>query len=483
LKIDRDRGAYLRIAGGRTDRNLIWEIHHLKEKRFLRGIHLEKTFRRSYPHGDLLGHVLGFVNHKGRGVSGIEAFADSFLRGVDGSRVFRKDGIQNEIYSSLAATTDGYPGGCISLTLDGTIQFFAESELREMERRYSPKWAAAVVLDPRTGHILAAASVPSLDPADPATGRNGHWINNVFQTEYLPGSSFKPLFMALALDNGTVDLDRALDCQNGKWKVGGRIITDVHGGFGLLTPAEILVKSSNIGMARIALGMVPEETPRGGQAFRPVYNHLRLMGLGRKPGVLLESEESPGRLSPLERWSRIYTLVSVSFGYEMTVTPIQMAAAFMTIANSGLYLPPRLIESYSSGCGKVVRAPRAPACRVFSRESSIEIAHMLVRSVEEGTGRPARIPGCAVAGKTGTAMKDQNRDETTASFVAFAPADDPALLVLVVVDEPHAPSVFGSRVAAPHVRNILEKGLAHLGTGVAAKLVCAEKGRTGNDSP
>ena len=478
VKVDRNPDAYVRVAAGITDQTLIRELNLLKEKRLLRGIHFEKQFKRRYSHHDLMGHTIGFVNSEAKGVCGVEALADGFLKGVDGYRRYTRDGIRNEVSIDDTPVEWGMPGGTVQLTLDAAIQLFAEIELAEIERLHDPKWAAAVVLEPGTGRILAAASIPSIDPSNPAEGREGHWTNHVFNATYQPGSSFKPLFMALALDSGRVGLSEQFDCGHGSRRFGSRRVTDSHG-YGMLTTSGIIVKSSNIGMAQIALRMIPESCRKGDPAFAPLRSRLERLGLGRKPGVLRPSEEMAGLITPLENWSRIYTTISVSYGYEMAVTPIQMASAFMTIANKGIYIPPRLIESYCPPDGQRVEMAGAPSCPVYSRETSESVTRMLVKVVEEGTGTKAQIPGCPVAGKTGTARKAQDRTRHTASFIAFAPADNPTLLALVVVDEPKG-AIYGGSVAAPRVKKILQKGLAPLGVQ-SKSLVMAEDRRAGDD--
>jgi cell division protein FtsI (penicillin-binding protein 3) len=474
----RNPKAWIPIARKVTDQALIQKLYRYKESRLLRGIHLMKWFARCYPQGDLMGHLIGYVDWDGVGACGMEAYADAFLQGADGSRIFRRDGIRNEIFSRDSSLTQGRPGGDLRLTVDAALQLFVEKELETLARKYSPAWSAAVVLEPGTGRVLAAGSVPGMDPRDPAAGGEGHWVNRAFQAEYLPGSSFKPLMMAIAMDAGVVDLGERIDCENGRWRVGRRPVSDIHGGYGLLSPSEILVHSSNIGISKIALRLVPQDARRGSKAFAPVLERLELLGLEKKPSILRPVEEARGRLTDLEKWTRAYSLVSVSFGYELTVTPIQMAAAFMALANGGLYIPPRLVDAYIDAGGNVIEAPQAPSRRVFSTGTAREVTRMLEKVVEEGTGEPARIPGCRVAGKTGTAQKDSDRSKHTGSFIAYAPADDPALLVLVVVDEPKG-AIYGSKVAAPAVRAILEKGLVYL--GVRTKdLVLAEKGRAGD---
>jgi cell division protein FtsI/penicillin-binding protein 2 len=472
-----DKNLSVCVARRVTDQEVIRKLFGYKEDGFLRGVDIEKGFVRTYPQGSLLGLTLGRVDYEGKGIFGVEALACESLRGEAGSRSFRKDGTKREIFSADSVERGARPGGDLKLTIDATLQLFSEMEMDRIFREYEPKWASAVVMEPSTGRILAAASVPALDMGNGTSGGKGYWNNNSFHEEYKPGSTFKPLAMAMALDAGVVDLTQKIDCENGRWRIGRRTVTDDHGSSTLL-PEEIIVHSSNIGISKLVLRLVPEDAPRGSEAFAPILERFRRLGLGKRTGVLLPREEVTGRLTPLRKWSRVYTLVSVSFGYEMTVTAVQMAAAFSTLANGGVYIPPRLVESFSDREGNVIELPQAPSCRVFSGESTRTVTRMLVRVVEEGTGKPARIAGCAVAGKTGTAQKDSDRSKHTPSFVAFAPAEKPALLVLVVVDEPKG-AYYGSKVAAPAVRNILEKGLAYLGVG-QKEMVCAGGGRQGD---
>ncbi|MFH2002946.1 MAG: penicillin-binding protein 2, partial [Planctomycetota bacterium] len=383
-----------------------------------------------------------------------------------GSRVYQKDGVQNELYTPDEKMEQGIPGGDIFLTIDGAIQFFTELELTKIQHIYHPKWAAAVVLEPRTGRILAAASIPALNPVDPASAPKmegaSHWMNRVFSAEYTPGSTFKPLIMGMALDRGLVDLSEKIDCEGGRWRYRSRTVRDSHEGrYGELKPEGILIQSSNVGMSKIILRMVPEDTPKGGAAFIPIREKLDLLGLGKRPGIFQGPFEEDGLIRDLSLWTTTYSLVSLAFGREIAVTPIQMASAFAVLANDGIYIPPRLIDRIVTADGKTVTPPDAQSYRVYGQEASRNVKDMLVQVVEQGSGKKARIPGIKVAAKTGTAEKLPERKEVTSSFIAFAPADNPVLLVLVVVDEPQGKH-YASDVVAPHVKAILERGLSHL---------------------
>lgn len=460
------RGGYRVIKKKITDPDVMLALYDLKQEGYLRGIEIHKGYKRYYPHGEFLGHTVGFVNHEGRGAFGVEKLYDAMLQGRAGSRVFQKDGVQNELFTPNEKMDRGIPGGDLHLTIDGAIQFFAELELTKIQHTYSPKWAAAVVLEPATGRILAAASVPALDPVNPAKppqeGCVSHWMNRVFAAEYTPGSTFKPLIMAMAVDQGLVDLNKTIDCEAGKWRYRRRTIRDSHEGrYNELLPTDILVQSSNVGMSKIILRMVPEGTPKGSEAFHPIREKLDLLGFGKRPGIFQKAFEGDGLVHDISLWTTTYSLVSLSFGREIAATPIQMASAFAVLANEGVYVPPKLIDAVYTADGNKVVPPDAPSYRVYDAEASRNVRDMLVQVVERGSGKKARIPGIKVAGKTGTAEKLPARKEVTSSFIAFAPADAPALLALVVVDEPQG-AHYASTVAAPHVKAILDRGLSHL---------------------
>jgi cell division protein FtsI/penicillin-binding protein 2 len=258
-----------------------------------------------------------------------------------------------------------------------------------------------------------------------------------------------------------VGLHETIDCVDGYWFAGRRRINDFHASHRHLDPSEVIIKSSNVGISKIVLRMVPEDVRMGSLAFKSIRDTLLLLGFGKRPGVLAESQETKGKVYDLSDWSRNYTLASISFGREIAVSPIQLAAAYCAVANDGMYVPPRLIERMESPGGREIRPPLQPACRVFSAETCKNVREMLARVVEEGSGKKAQIPGVRVGGKTGTAEKLPARTEVTASFVALAPVERPTLVVLVVVDEPKGAHL-ASKVAAPHVKAILERSLSHL---------------------
>lgn len=452
---------YRRILRRPLDRaDAIIALSEARRAGKLRGVDLERTFVRHYPEGSLAGNVVGFVNGEGRGCAGIEGALDDWLAGTAGFRTFARDAAQRRVATpedEHVAPTDGCS---VRLTLDAVVQYYAEQALDLVERDHRPVWSCCVVLDPRTGEILALANRPHYDPNE--YGRApllSHQIPAVgFQ--YTPGSSFKPFILACALERGVVRLDEGIDCSEFSYR--GRSVGEAHD-FGVLTVAEILIKSSNRGMARIAHRLVPPETaPRKAQeaGFQALRDKLLELGFGVPTDLSLPSE-ARGYVPPVDKWSHKYTLTSISFGHEISVSAVQLAAAFSVFANGGVYIAPRLIDSIVRPDGSEAMRPVARIRRVFDRTTADRVRELLVRVVDEGTGKRAAIDGYSVAGKTSTAQWESDRSRYTASFVGFAPAGDPRLLALVVADRPRGKSHYGGTVAAPAVAYVLEKSLSY----------------------
>ena len=362
------RSSYRCLKRRETNPKKILALYRLEEERALRGYDLEVEYQRVYPHKDFLGHTLGHVSYEGGGLSGLEQVFDAFLAGREGQRFPFIDGGSRELFHPDEWQNPGMPGGSLTLTVDSTIQLFCEIELANAERKWNPKWTAAVVLEPATGRILGAAGTPTLDPSKPGRGSEHRWLNRVFGAEYIPGSTFKPLFMTMVHNMGLLNPTQKIDCEGGHWRVRGRRVSDVHVNYRHLNAPEILIKSSNIGMSKLALRVAPAECPKGGDALRPAYDTMRLLGFGRPTGVLPPPIEHGGKLTDFEDWTSVYTLISLSFGNEIAVTPIQMAAAFAAIANAGLYVPPRLVDRIEFPDGRTHEPPRTPARRVFFRK-------------------------------------------------------------------------------------------------------------------
>jgi len=325
---------------------------------------------------------------------------------------------------------------------------------------WKPASATAIVMDPHTGEILAMANRPTFNPEDPTEASADAWVNRAISDSYEPGSTFKPFIVSAALDWGIVKPEDQIDCHNGAYKMGPRLLHSHHPN-GVLTVPEVVVKSDNIGMAQIGERMKNPGLYRAVQSF----------GFGRPTGIELPGESS-GAVRPLRQWTPFYSTGSVPMGQELSVTPLQLITAFSALANGGELLRPRIVRAIVGPDGKTVQVFDKP--EVIGRPIRAETASFVVESiltgvVERGTGRKAQVAGYSVFGKTGTAQK---RTETGAyshnryvsSFIAGAPANHPEIVVLVMVNDPtNGKELFGGKVAAPATAEILRRTLTYRG--------------------
>ena len=442
------------------------EVRALLRGRKVLGFSFEEECLRTYPLGPVAAHVVGFSGPRtvkdaeGRernvygGIAGIEGRYDPILRGKEGRR--RYTALTNPFETGLYQPDSEVlpePGADIRLTLDAVVATVAYEELASLAEKRKPQWAAAIVMDPRTGEVLALESFPTFDP-----NRYGRYpveslLNRAVACAFTPGSSFKPFVMAGALEEGLVRMTETIDCEQGEWVYGRRRIHD-HEREGILTPAQVMARSSNIGMAKIGLRL----------GCTRAEGYVRLFGFGRKTGIELPGEAF-GQMTPRSAWSEAYTLCSVSYGHEISVTPVRLAASFCLFANEGDLLEPRLLDRVVYPDGRVVPVPPGRRKKVLGPETLAKVRGMLAEVMRTGTGKTAASRIVPVAGKTGTTVKDQlqgGKRTYTSTYVGFAPADAPRLLVLVVVDEPQG-AYYGSQVAAPAAVRILERGLRVLG--------------------
>jgi cell division protein FtsI (penicillin-binding protein 3) len=415
------------------------------EKR-LPGIQLMTESTRRYPEGTLAAAVLGYVGADNQGLAGLEYRFDADVRGKPARVTILRDAAQRSYATRTReggeASREGNEGARLTLTLRTGIQHAAERELAKIAAESRARGASAVVLDPTTGSILALASWPTFDPNRygevDAEARRCRPLADVYE----PGSTFKIVAAATALDSGTISLDDPIDCGGGTLTIGTNTIHE-HGGKGWsrLTIGDILAHSSNIGIAHVAMGL--------GRA--PFYKSVRAFGFGQKTGIELEGETT-GILADTSAWSAL-TLPTMAFGQEIGVTVLQMARAYAAIANGGLLLPLHLVDAIQRPREGFQSIERPPARRLMSEETARRLRILLQRVVEMGTGRAAAIPGYTAAGKTGTAQKavpgaGYSKSRYVASFIGFAPADRPRILIAVVVDEPKG-KIYGGEVAAP----------------------------------
>ncbi len=426
------------------------------------GIGINSDWRRYYPMGRLASNIVGFTNTDNHGLEGIEFEFDEQLSGTAGRSIFLADSGRRPI---RLKAQDGVlsDGTGIILTLDATIQQFARAELLKQYQSYEAESAVAIVAEPRTGAILAMVSLPDFDPNGIRSTDPNNFRNRAISDQFEPGSIIKPIVAAIALDAGVVNTHEKIFCENGNYygKGFGRI-GEYRRGFGDLTVREILIHSSNIGMAKVGQRLGKDK----------LYEGLRLFGFGKKTGVELPGEVA-GLVWPVSRWTG-YSVTRIPFGQEITVTAIQLLRAFCTLANGGCPVRPYLVKAMVDNDGKITKLRRRPAGVGFV--VSPEVAHWVVREalvgvVNEGTGKRARLGKWQVFGKTGTAniaksdSKGYSESNYVASFVAGAPAEEPRVLVLVSIRKPNkslGKGYTGGAVASPVAAKIIEKTLTYL---------------------
>ncbi len=409
-------------------------------------------YDRRYPYGPLLAQVIGFESADPACHEGYERSLDEALRGVSRSFEVRVDGRRQPVDAPDVAAG----AARATLTVDVLLQKEVEGALDEACAEFRPQWATAVVLDPRTGAILALANRPAFDPNDPSLSPAEARLNRAVAAPYEPGSTLKPFSAAWALDLGLARPETVYDCENGLWKAGPRLLHDHHP-YGRISLAEVIIRSSNIGAAKIGCQTL-------GRAR--LYECMKAWGFGSPTGSDLPAEDG-GRLFPLRKWS-IYSDTSVPMGHEIAVTPLQLAAAMSAIANGGTLYRPYGVRRLEAADGSLLYEASPQAVRrVIGEKAAREMTEILKRAVSEGTGKKAQVPGVAVAGKTGTsqkidpATKRYTHEKYLSSFAGFAPADDPKVCVVVVVDEPQG-AYYGGTVAAPVVKKIVERGLVYV---------------------
>ncbi len=393
----------------------------------LTGVGLHAESMRIYPHGRLASHVLGWADIDEIGRAGIEYAMNSVLEGRAGEALVLRDARRRKY--RFETLKEALPGRDLTLTLDATIQYIAEKELRRAVGHFQAAWGSLVVADPKTGEILALANVPDFDPNRYSSAKEDMVRNRAVQDMFEPGSTFKIVTAAAALETGSVGLTETFLCSEDILDLPGKSIRD-HKTFGTLNFSEIFIHSSNIGAAQIGVRTGPV-----------VFHHLaRAFGFGRPTGISLPGE-SPGKIRSPETWTR-RTLPSLSIGYEVSVTALQMLQAVNIVANRGVLVPLRIVGRMSDVQDALLRNVSLfqASQRVLSPSAADRLTKILVRAVEEGTGSEAGIPGFPVAGKTGTAQKfDPVRkayvgDRHLASFAGFVPADDPVLSLMIVID-------------------------------------------------
>ena len=417
----------------------------------LPGIHQQQEYRRYYPAGELTAHILGFTGAEDAGQEGVELAFDSQLSGKAGSRRVIKDRRGNvvEDVESIRAPQEGKD---IQLALDDKIQYIAYSNLKQAVEQHKAKAGGAVVLDARTGEVLALVNLPTYNPNNRSKLNGAQLRNRALTDTYEPGSTMKPFTAALALEKGKFRYDTPIQTAPGRFTIGNATIHDSHAN-GVLTVAQVIQKSSNVGIAKIALSF-PSET---------LWDMYDSLGFGT-PLKLGFPGEVGGRLRPWKKWQPIEQ-ATMSYGNGISVTLIQLARAYLVFAREGDLIPLSLTKLDSL-------PPRGKP--VFSAQTAKEVRTMMEMVVQPGgTATKAQVAGYRVAGKTGTAHKvdgGQYANKYVASFVGLAPASDPRLIVAVMVDEPSNGVYYGGDVAAPAFSRIMAGALRTLGVQQDAPL-------------
>jgi cell division protein FtsI (penicillin-binding protein 3) len=443
----RDRFFYLARD---LDPGVAAEVDKLRE----RGIGTLQEEKRVHPHGPLAAALLGFVNAEGVGQAGLEKAYERTLAGTPSVYRLLRDGKALPTPLDLKLDEPGRPGLSLRLTIDSRVQLAVEEELQRTIDHIGARDAAAVVMDPYTGELLALASLPSYNPDHPGDSPPATWRNRAVEDAIEPGSTFKPVVVSAALAAGILRPLDLVDCSGGGVEVAGVFIHD-HASYGLLTVRQVIAQSSNAGAIRIAQRLQPGQ----------LDGMIRAFGFGRPTGIELPAETG-GLYSGPEHWS-LLSPAGLALGQEITASPLQMAQAYSIIANGGLLVRPTLVRETMDQSGAVVTPNRpVPPHRVLPTEVAREVADMLEAVVQEGTGRTAEVAGFRAAGKTGTAQKAGahgfSGGRHAAWFAGFLTLPRPRVVIVVCVDEPKA-TYWASDVAAPAFAGIAERLVGILG--------------------
>ena len=403
------------------------------------GVSLKREYRRYYPGGEVTSHLLGFTDVDDKGQEGIELALQSKLEGSAGSQRVIKDR-RGHIVEDVASVRTPKEGGNVALSLDNKIQFLAFREIRQAVEQHKAKAGSIVVLDARTGEVLAMANWPSYNPNNRAKPNVTVMRNHVLTDLFEPGSTMKPFTVAAALELGLITPHTVINTEHGMYTIGGRKIHDTHPEASL-TVSQVIQKSSNVGASKIALSMKPEQ----------FWHSLNEDGFGTTTGCEFPGEAA-GRLRDYKKW-RPVEQATMSYGNGISVNLLQLARAYTVFANDGDLRPVTLIKQETATAGS----------KLFSATTAREVRDMLELVVKPGGTAPlAQIVGYRVAGKTGTAHKLEGGhyvNRYVASFVGMAPASNPRLIVAVMINEPSGEEYYGGQVAAPAFSNVMGAAL------------------------
>jgi len=446
-----------------SEKPFVWikrQISSLEAEKMQRvkveGVGTQYEPNRHYPQGQMAGQLIGFVGRDSEGLEGLELKYNEYIRGESGSSVAERDAHGRRVLVQGIEGLQVPPGSDIHLTLDSAIQHMAEKELEASIIKYRAKAGVAIIVEPFTGEVMALANYPSFDPNLYNKQSADQRRNRAVADNFEPGSTFKTILAAAALEEGIVGKDDLFYCEMGKFSYAGRTINDTHP-HGWLSFSKILQVSSNIGFTKVADKLKKER----------YFNYIEKFGFGRVTGLDVPGEVA-GLVRRPESWAAI-DLATHSFGQGISTTPMQMVMAYAAIANGGFLMRPYVARRVTSPQGEVLIENQPHVVRrVISEKTAKQLASMLSEVTEEGgTGVMANVEGFAVAGKTGTAQKADpvhggySAKKRVASFVGFVPANEPRLVALVLIDEPEV-NVYGGVVAAPVFRNVARGALRRL---------------------
>ncbi|MGC1453669.1 MAG: penicillin-binding transpeptidase domain-containing protein [Nitrospirota bacterium] len=466
LREDR-RGLEQRLAG---NKQFVWlsrkvepgraeKIRELGNKEI--GLRLEA--KRFYPKKALAGPVLGFLGVDNEGLEGLELTYDKALRGVSGWVLAEKDAMGRTVFPGGSGFQYRLPkpGHDIILTIDEVIQHIAEKELDAALASSRAKGGVCLVMNPQTGEVLALSVRSGLNgkqafnPNEPQRSKPAEWRNRAVTDAFEPGSIFKPVLAAAALEERVVHPLEPIDCSAGKIQLADRVIRDAHEN-GVLTFTDVIAESSNVGTITVALRLGKERFAKYISAF----------GFGKRTGVDIPGEIS-GQLKDYHLWSGV-SIGSIAIGQEIGVTPMQVASAYCALANGGMLMKPYIVSEIVDAGGEGKKFQAQTMGRAITGETCAKMNKILQRVVETGTGQKARPAGYTAAGKTGTAQKidvrtgKYSQKDYVSSFVGFTPANSPKLVILVMVDTPEGTVHYGGSVAGPVFKAVAEQSLAYL---------------------
>ena len=448
-KLDKDK--YFVWIARKVPEGIYRQIRDLK----LQGIGFIKESKRFYPNQSLAAHLVGFAGMDNNGLDGLERDYDKYLKGQPGAAIILRDARQRELMfdKGYVPPVDGFS---VVLTIDETIQFIAERALDKMYKKYNAKGASIIVMNPKTGEILAFANRPTYNLEEASKSTPESRTNRAIVFTYEPGSAFNFVTASAALQEGVIKEGDMINCEHGAYRVANHILHD-HEPLGTITFKQVIEQSSNIGTTKVAQRLGPQR----------VYDYAHHFRFGMKTGIDLPGE-ARGMLKPVRQWSKT-SIGAVPIGQEVTVTPIQLLGAISAIANDGVYMRPFVVKSIKDARGQIIfqNTPKI-LDKVISKVTSKRMKAILYGVVQEGTGTKAAIKGVTVAGKTGTAQKVvsgiYSHAHFYATFIGFAPVDNPQLAAVVVFDEPH-PAYYGGTVAAPVFSEVVGDSLKYLNAG------------------